>query len=292
MRTAFGFLIILLGLAAFAAYNSYFIVSQIDQAIVLRLGEPVKVVKKPGLNFKLPLIETVTYFDKRILDLDTPVEEVIASDQKRLLVDSFARYKITDPLQFLQTIGDPRFARDQLGPILNSALRQVLGEATLQEVVRDKRDPLMQQIERRVNTEANRFGVDIVDVRIKRADLPPANEQAIYKRMQTERVQEAEEIRAEGREISQRIRATADRQVTVLKANAERDAQKIRGDGDAKRNEIFAKAYGGEAAEFFKFYRSMQAYETGLGADKTRILLSPDSEFFSYFKNPAGSPSP
>jgi len=283
-------LLVLLALVGALAYFSLFIVDQTQQAIVLEFGKTKKVIKDPGLKWKIPFVQTVQYFDKRILDLDTPAQEVIASDEKRLVVDSFARYKIVDPLLFFQTVRDERIARSRLGSILDSSLRRVLGTATLQDVVRDKRKDMMITLTNFVNQEAKSFGIEIIDVRIKRADLPAENSQAIYKRMQSERHREAAEFRARGQEEALRIRAEADRQVTILKAEATRDAQKIRGDGDAKRNEIFANAYGKDAG-FFAFYRSMQAYENGLLADGTKLVISPDSEFFRYFNNPAGGAS-
>jgi len=290
MKTFSAGLLVLLALVGALAYFSLFIVDQTQQAIVLEFGKTKKVIKDPGLKWKIPFVQTVQYFDKRILDLDTPAQEVIASDEKRLVVDSFARYKIVDPLLFFQTVRDERIARSRLGSILDSSLRRVLGTATLQDVVRDKRKDMMITLTNFVNQEAKSFGIEIIDVRIKRADLPAENSQAIYKRMQSERHREAAEFRARGQEEALRIRAEADRQVTILKAEATRDAQKIRGDGDAKRNEIFANAYGKDAG-FFAFYRSMQAYENGLLADGTKLVISPDSEFFRYFNNPAGGAS-
>ena len=290
MRTLAASLVVLLALAGALAYFSFFIVDQTQQAIVLEFGKTKKVIKEPGLKWKIPFVQTVEFFDKRILDLDTPAQEIIASDEKRLVVDSFARYKIVDPLLFFQTVRDERIARSRLGSILDSSLRRVLGSATLQDVVRDKRKAMMKTLTSFVNKEAADFGIEIVDVRIKRADLPAENSQAIYKRMQSERHREAAEFRARGQEMALRIRADADRQVTILKAEATRDAQKIRGDGDAKRNAIFADAYGKDP-DFFAFYRSMQAYEKGLLAEGTRLVISPDSEFFRYFNNPNGGAS-
>ena len=287
MRTLASSLVVLLALAGALAYFSFFIVDQTQQAIVLEFGKTKKVIKDPGLKWKIPFVQTVEYFDKRILDLDTPAQEIIASDEKRLVVDSFARYKIVDPLLFFQTVRDERIARSRLGSILDSSLRRVLGTATLQDVVRDKRKAMMKTLTGFVNKEAKSFGIEIVDVRIKRADLPKENSEAIYKRMQSERHREAAEFRARGQEMALRIRADADRQVTILKAEATRDAQKIRGDGDAKRNAIFSAAYGKDA-DFFAFYRSMQAYEKGLLAEGTRLVISPDSEFFRYFNDPNG----
>jgi membrane protease subunit HflC len=251
------------------AYGSLFTVYQTQQALVVRLGQPVRVVTEPGLNVKIPLIDSVIAIDKRILDLENPAQEVIASDQKRLVVDAFARYKILDALRFYQTVGSVEGANSRLSTLLNSALRRVLGESTLTHVVRDDR-------------EAQAFGIAVVDVRIRRADLPEQNSQAVYERMKTERQREAAEFRAQGSQKSQEIRARADREVTVLVAEATSKAEQIRGEGDAERNRIFAEAYNKDP-DFFAFYRSMQAYETGLKANDTRMLLRPDSDFFRYF---------
>lgn len=282
-----GVVVFLLIVLAVGAYLTLFTVHQTQQALVLQFGEPKRVVTKPGLNWKIPFIQNVDFFDKRILDLDTSPQEVIAADQKRLVVDSFARFRIVDPLLFFQAVRDERIARSRLGAILDASLRRVLGASSFQALVRDDRSGLMDQITMQVNTEAEGFGIKIVDVRIKRADLPEANSQAIYRRMQTERQREAAEIRAQGEEQSRRIRANADRQVTVLKAEATRDSEKLRGQGDAERNAIFANAFSRDA-DFFGFYRSMQAYEAGLNAKDTRLLLSPNTEFFRYFNDPAG----
>ena len=288
MRAFLVFLLVVLGIAAGAAAFSVFIVKQTEQAIVLRFGGPVREIKDPGLYFKVPFADTVEYFDKRILDLDTRPQEVIASDQKRLVVDSFARYRITDPLRFFQTIRDEAFARTRLGPILDSSLRSVLGAAVFEDIVRDDRAELMNRITAQVNRSAQDFGVEIMDVRIKRADLPQANSEAIYSRMQTEREREASEIRAQGEEISRRIRARADRDVTVLTAEATRQSETLRGEGEGERTRILAEAFGKDQ-DFFRFYRSMQAYEEGLRASDTRLVISPDSDFFRYFGDPSGT---
>lgn len=280
-----GFIVVL---TAIVAYLTLFTVHQTQQALVLEFGKPKRVIKEPGLNWKFPFIQNVDFFDKRILEIDTSPQEVIASDQKRLVVDSFARYRIIDPLLFFQSVRDERIARSRLGAILDASLRRVLGAASFEAVVRDQRDDLMKKIASQVNGEAKGFGMKIVDVRIKRADLPEANSQAIYRRMQTERQREAAEIRAQGEEAARRVRANADRQVTVLIAEAKRDGEKLRGEGDAERNNIFNDAFGRDP-DFFGFYRSMQAYEEGLKAKDTRLLLSPNTEFFRYFNDPAGA---
>jgi len=282
-----GLIVVLFALAAIVGYSSVFIVHQNQQALVLRLGEPIRIVTEPGLQFKIPLVDGVVYIDKRILDLENPSQEVIASDQKRLVVDAFARFKISDPLKFYQSLGSVESANSRLTSILNSALRRVLGEATFIQVVRDERELLMSRIREQVNREGSNFGINVVDVRIRRADLPDANSQAVFQRMQTERQREAAEIRAGGNQLAQTIRAKADRDVTVTVAEATSRGEQIRGEGDATRNRIFAEAFEKDR-EFFGFYRSMQAYEQGLKHGDTRLLLSPDSDFFRYFNDPAG----
>ncbi|MGB6347254.1 MAG: protease modulator HflC, partial [Methyloceanibacter sp.] len=288
-RTILTVLVALLGLAAVAAFLTIFTVQQTQQALVLEFGKSKREIKDPGLHYKIPFIQNVEYFDKRILGIDTASQEVIASDKKRLVVDAFARYRITNPLKFFQSVRDERIANARIGAILEASLRRVLGGASFQTVVRDSRDKLMRTILSQVNQESAEFGVEIVDVRIKRVDLPEANMQAIYRRMQTERQREAAEFRAEGEGASRRIRGTADRQVTVIKADATGESERIRGDGDSERNRIYANAYNQDSG-FFGFYRSMQAYETALRGGDTRLLLSPDSQFFRYFNDAAGQP--
>jgi membrane protease subunit HflC len=270
-------------------YSSLFTVYQTQQVIVVRLGQPVKVVTEPGLNFKWPLIDSVIGIDKRILDLENPSQEVIASDQKRLVVDAFARYRIQEPLQFYQTVGTIAGANSQLSILLNAALRRVLGESTLTHVVRDDRAQLMARVREQLDKEARVYGISVIDVRIRRADLPEQNSQAVYQRMQTERQREAAEFRAQGSQRNQEIRARADRDVTVLIADATATAEKTRGEGDAERNRIFAEAFGRDP-DFFSFYRTMQAYEAGLRHGDTRMVLKPDSDFFRYFSDPMGRP--
>ena len=287
-RTALTAALMLLGLLAVAAYLTLFTVHQTQQALVLEFGKPKRLVTQPGLHYKIPFIQNVEFFDKRLLDLDSSPQEVIASDQKRLVVDAFARWRITDPLLFYQAVGDERVARSRLGAVLEASLRRVLGSSNFEAVVRDKRDALMLDITKQVNAEAHGLGITVADVRIKRADLPEANSQAIYRRMQTERQRQAAEIRAQGEEASRRIRANADRQVTVLKAEATGESERIRGAGDSEKNRVFADAFGKDP-DFFSFYRSMQAYEGALKAGDTRLLLSPDSQFFQYFNNAFGA---
>jgi membrane protease subunit HflC len=268
-------------------YSSLFTVPQTRQALVVRLGQPLRVVTQPGLHGKLPLLDNVIYIDKRILDLENSSQEVIASDQKRLVVDAFARYRIHDALRFYQTVSSVDGANSRLSPLLNSALRRVLGEATLTQVVRDERAQLMTRVREQLDREAQQFGVTVVDVRIRRADLPEQNSQAVYKRMQTEREREAQEFRSQGTQRAQEIRARADRDVTVVVADATSKSEQTRGEGDSERNRIFAEAYGKDP-DFFSFYRSMQAYETGLRQGDTRLVIKPDSEFFRYFADPSG----
>jgi membrane protease subunit HflC len=291
MRAGVSGVVALVVLAALAivAYSTVFVVRQTEQALVVRFGEPVRVVTDPGLNFKLPFIDNVISIDKRILDLENPAQEIIASDQKRLVVDAFARYRINDALRFYQSIGSIQAANLQLATLLNSALRRVLGEVTFTNVVRDNRGALMARIREQLDREAEVYGIQVVDVRIRRADLPEQNSQAVYQRMQTERQREAAEFRAEGAQRAQEIRSRADREATIIVAEANQRAEQLRGDGDGERNRIFAEAYGRDA-EFFAFYRSMSAYETGLQARDTRFLLRPDSEFFRFFGDAAGKP--
>jgi modulator of FtsH protease HflC len=282
-----GVLAVLVVAALIVGYSSLFTVYQTQQALVLRLGQPQPPVPNPGLHVKAPFIDTVVYIDKRILDLEAPAQEVIASDQKRLVVDAFARYRINDPLRFYQTLGSKAASDSQLAILLNSALRRVLGEVTFIHVVRDQRAELMSRIRELVDREAAAYGIQVVDVRIRRADLPEQNSQAVYRRMQTERQREAAEFRAQGAQRAQEIRSRADREVTVLVAEATSKSEQIRGEGDGTRNQIFADAYSKDP-DFFSFYRSMQAYDTGLKAGDTRMLLKPDTNFFRYFNSPSG----
>lgn len=277
------FIVIIVG------YSSVFTVAQTEQVLVVRLGEPIRVVSEPGLNFKAPFIDTVISIDKRILDLENLSQEVIASDQKRLVVDAFARYRIKNALRFYQSVGSIQAANIQLTTLLNASLRRVLGEVTFITVVRDQREALMARIRDQLDKEADGYGIQVVDVRIRRADLPEQNSQAVYQRMQTERQREAAEFRAQGGQKAQEIRSKADREATVIIAEANSTAEQTRGAGDAERNRLFAEAYGKDP-DFFAFYRSMTAYETGLKSSDTRFLLRPDSEFFRFFANPSGHP--
>ena len=274
----------IVGVIAVIAFFSIFIVKEVNQSIVLQFGDPKKIITKPGLNFKLPFIQNVVFLDKRILNLDAPPEEVIASDQKRLIVDAFARFQIIDPLKFYISVGNERVARSRLSTIINSRIRSVLGTQRLQTLLSEDRTKQMSLIQEGVNNEAEKFGIKIVDVRIKRADLPQANSNAIFARMQTEREREAKEFRAKGAEMAVTITSTADKKVTVLLADAEKKSEIMKGEGDGQRNKIFADAFGKDP-EFFAFYRAMQAYEKALIGGETSLILSPDSEFFKFFGN-------
>jgi len=278
------FLLPVLVLAGLVTYLSLFTVKEINQAIVLQFGDPKKVIAEPGLQVKIPFIQNVVFIDRRILSLDPAPEEVIASDQKRLIVDAYARFKIVDPLKFYISVGDERVARSRLATIINSRLRSVLGTQSLATLLSEDRAKQMAIIQEGVNAEAKKFGIEIIDVRIKRADLPQANSEAIYKRMQTEREREAKEFRARGAEMAVTITSTADKEVTVLLANAKKQSEIMKGEGDGQRNKIFANAFGKDP-EFFSFYRAMQAYETALIGGDTSLILSPDSDFFKFFGN-------
>jgi modulator of FtsH protease HflC len=271
--------------ALIAILSSLYTVHQTQQALVLQFGEPVDVVTEPGLHAKLPWpFQNVLYVDKRVLMLDLPTEEVIAQDRKRLVVDAYARWRITDPLRFYQTLSDEAVAQVRLQPILGSNVRRILGAQDFASVLSGERGKLMLDIRDGVNAETQNFGIEIVDVRIRRADLPPQNSDAIYRRMQQERVREANEYRAQGEQVSQEIRSKADRDATVILAEAQRQADITRGEGDAEKNRIFADAFSRDA-DFFAFYRSMNAYQASLKGDNTTVILSPDSEFFRYFGN-------
>ena len=280
--------IIILGLLGLIAYLSIFTVFEIKNAIVLQFGDPKRVIMEPGLNFKIPFVQNVVFIDNRILDIDAPPAEVIASDQKRLIVDAYVKFKIIDVLDFYKTLGNENVARSRISAIVNSRIRSVLGERPLAAVLSEDRANLMKEITALVETEVNAFGISIVDVRIKRADLPEANSEAIFRRMQTEREREAKEFRAQGAEIAQRIRSTADKDVTIIKSQAEKKANIIRGEGDGEANRVFAEAFNTDP-EFFAFFRAMQAYSEGLQNSDTTMILSPDSEFFKYFANPDAS---
>ncbi len=267
--------------------SAAFIVPETKSAIVLRFGNPKSVYEEAGLRFKMPIAESVKYFDKRNRELDQPELEIIASNQERLIVDAFARYKIVDPQQFYQTAGDEAGGTRQLTTLMNQTVRRVLGEVSVDDIVSTQRASLMIRIRDLLGDSARRFGVEIIDVKIRRADLPAQNSQAVFQRMITERKQLAQQIRAEGNETAQQIQAQADRQATEIRAMAEEESQKLRGSADGERNAVFAAAYNKDP-EFFAFYRSLLAYEEALQKGDTTILLSPDSEFFRYFNNLEG----
>ena len=273
-------------LLAIVAYSALFTVHQTQQAIVMQFGDPKRVISEPGLNAKLPFIQNVRYYEKRILDLDPPVERVLLADQKPLDVDSFARYEITDPLKFYQTVTFEQSLRDRLGSIINSALRSELGTVNLASILSDQRADIMQQIQEQVNREGERFGINVVDLRIGRTDLPEQVSEAVYARMRSEREREAAEFRAQGREEAQRIRASADREATVIRAEAKRESDIIRGRGEAKRTRVLSEAYG-QDENFFSFYRSMQAYEGSINQGNTQnsylVLSTQDNAFFRMF---------
>jgi membrane protease subunit HflC len=264
--------------------STMFTVDQRQQVLILQFGEPIRIINKPGIKFKVPLLQNAVFFDKRIIDLGISEQEVIASDQKRLIINAFAKYKITDPLKFYTTVGTTQGFANKISGILDSSLRQVIGEVTLSELLTENRSNIMAKIKDVVSTASEIFGVEIVDVRIMRADLPKENSDAIYARMQTEREKEAREIRANGAEEADKIRAAADKERTIILAEAKKKADITRGNGEAESNKIYANSYGRDP-EFADFYRSMSAYKEALNSEKTKMVISPDGEFFKYFGN-------
>jgi len=266
----------------FSLYSTFFIVKETHQAIVLQFGSPKHIYKDAGLHYKIPFIQNVQLIDRRVLEIDAPPEEIIASDQKRVIIDAFAKYIITDPLKFAISVGNERVANSRLGTIINARIRGVVGKDPLESLLSSNRNKIMQQITQQVAEEASDFGMKVIDVRIKRADLPVANSEAIFKRMQTERSREAKEFRAEGAELAQEIKAKADKDVAIILAEARKKSQILRGEGDGQRNKIFADAFGRDP-EFFSFYRAMQSYEKSLQSGQTSLVLSPDSDFFKFF---------
>ena len=269
--------------------SSVFTVDQREQALVLQFGKPIRLASEPGLQFKLPLMQNVIFYPKQILYLEPSAEEVNAADQKRLVVDSYARYRIVDPLQFYQSVGTEAVANTRLASIVNSTLRRIIGNVQLASVVSDKRTEVMRDVRDDVNRQAKAFGIDVIDVRIRRADLPAENSQAIYERMKTERQREAAQFRAEGEREAQKIRAGADRQRVEIVADAQRQAQILRGEGDAESIRVYADAFGRDP-EFYAFYRSLEAYRSALANSDTTLVLSPDSEFFRFFGSETGKP--
>jgi membrane protease subunit HflC len=282
--------LILLGLAAIVLFTSVFIVQQTQYALVLRFGAVRSDIRDPGLHFKIPLVDNVTYFDKRVLDLDLPVQTVLSADRQNLEVDAFTRYRIADPLRFYQAANNIQLANQRLASFTNSALRNVLASASRDAIVRTDRARLMNRIQDDVNRQAQSLGIELIDLRLTRVDLPAANSQAVYQRMRTEREREAADLRANGQQQAQTIRARAEREATIIRAEANRRAEELRGEGDAEKNRILAEAFGQDPG-FFTFYRSMQAYEAGLKPGDTRLVLSPNSDFFRYFNDPNGRQS-
>jgi membrane protease subunit HflC len=279
---------VLLVVAGILAMSSLFIVDQTEEALVLQFGDPRRVIREPGLKVKRPFIENVIFYENRLLDFEPPPEEVIVSDQKRLVVDTYTRYRITNPLLFYQTVNSEAAVRARLSAMVNGSLRRVLGNVTLSALLSHERSAIMRQIRDEVTAQGKSFGIDVIDVRIRRADLPEENSQAIFARMQSERQQQAAQYRAEGAEAAQSVRANAERERTVILAEAQRDAQRVRGDGDAESIRVYAAAYG-QDKEFFAFWRSMQAYRDALNGRTTSFLLTPDTSFFRFFENSAGA---
>ena len=282
-----GIVVVVVG---FGLFGSMFTVHQTQQALVLELGKYKRTITEPGLKFKIPLLQNIVYYERRVLEVDPPKEQVILSDQKRIDVDAYLRYRISDPLKFFQTVRDERVAASRLGNVVNSTLREVLGNRSLLTVLSKDRDEIMSEIKSKVNKVAGPLGITIVDVRIRRADLPEQAAQAVFARMRSEREREAREARAQGFEKGQRIRASADRERTVLIAEAEKESEITRGAGDKLSYRIAADAYS-QDPEFYRFYRSMQAYRNALQGDDTTMVLSPDSEFFRYFSSIGKSPA-
>jgi len=290
-RNWFGLIGFLIVVGIVVAYGSIFIVNQTEQALVLQFGEPKRVIRDPGLKFKFPFVQNIVFFDRRLLDYAPPAEEIVAADKKRIVVDTYARFRIVDPLRFYQTVGTELGVRNRLGALMSASLRRVVGNVTLASIISPERAKIMQDITTEVASEAKEFGINVVDVRIRHADLPEENSQAIYDRMKTERQREAKELRAQGAEVAQRIRSRADREKVVILAEARRQAQITRGEGDAQSVKIYADAFGKDP-KFFALYRSLQAYRESLGGDDTTMVLSPDSEFFEFLKGISGVTGP
>jgi membrane protease subunit HflC len=279
-----GVLVLIVGVIASSAL---FTVSQTEQALVMQFGKPKSTIREPGLNVKIPFIQNVVYFDNRVLNLDPPAGQVILADQKRINVDAFARYRITDPLRFFQALRTETAFRDQVGRILNSSVRNSMARNSLIELLSEKRNDIMSQIKARVAAETKDYGIEIVDVRIGRTDLPPEISQNVYNRMRSERVKEANQLRADGGKAKLTIESQADRKRTVIIAEAERLSQILRGEGDAMRNQVLGEAYS-QDPEFFAFYRSMTAYREALAGGDTNLVLSPNSDFFRFFGDQTG----
>jgi membrane protease subunit HflC len=280
-------LVILAGVLLVVLYASTFVVQQTEQALVLQFGRVRSVIASPGLYFKLPFVENVVILEKRVLDLDLPVQTLLSADRQNLEVDAFARFRIEDPLRFYQAVNNLTLANQRMTSFVNSSMRNVLASASRDAIVRTQRAALMNQIQDDVSERAKNIGIEIIDLRLTRVDLPAANSQAVYQRMQTERQREAADLRANGQQLAQAIRAKAEREATVIRAEATRQSETLRGQGDGEKNRILAEAFNRDP-NFFAFYRSMQAYEAGLKPDETRLLLSPNSEFLRYFRDPSG----
>lgn len=284
-----GVVVIALGIVL---VNSLFVVTQTQQALVLRLGEARRQIQEPGLNLKVPFIEDAVYYERRALDVDPPKQQVILSDQKRLDVDMYARYRIVQPLLFYQAVRTERDARARLSSIINSTMRRVLGSATLFDVLSERRVGIMSDIRSNVNEAASRLGIELIEVRVRRADFPEAVRDTTYNRMKSEREREAREFRAQGFEQAQKIRADAEKQRVIIVAEAQKQAETLRGQGDGDAIKIYADAFGKDP-EFFAFYRSMQAYRTAITEDgSTTMVLSPDSDFFRFFNSASGTRTP
>ena len=273
--------VVVVGFAAVIVYSSLFTVNQTQQALVLQLGNPKRAIVEPGLNFKMPFIQNVEYYDSRILDLDPPQQQILLADQKRINVDAFARWKITDALEFRKRAVTFANFRQIFGNRLNSAVRGEMAKVSLADLLSDTRVEVMGLITNQMRSQAAEFGVEVIDVRVGRTDLPVETSQAVYNRMRSDRVKEAAQLRAEGEEIKAKIQAEADRERTVILAEANRQGQILRGEGEATRNAVLAEAFGRDA-EFFAFYRSMEAYRDSLSSGTT-MVLSPDSDFFRFF---------
>ena len=276
--------LILLTALAIVLQSSLFTVDQRQQVLILQFGEPIRVINSPGIKFKLPFIQNTVFFEKRIIDLSLPEQEVIASDQKRLIINAYTKFQITDPLKFYTTVGSSFGLSNKLSGILDSSLRQVIGEVNLNELLTENRGDIMKKIKEAVGNSSKIFGINIIDVRIMRADLPKENSDAIYARMQTEREKEAREIRAKGAEEADKIRAEANKQKTIILAEAKKNADIVRGNGESQANKIYASSLGKDP-EFADFYRSMSAYKIALGNNNTKMIISQDNNFFKYFNN-------
>ena len=277
-------ILIITTLALIIFQSSFFTVDQRQQVLILQFGEPIRAIDTPGIKFKMPFIQNAIIFEKRIIDLSLPEQEVIASDQKRLIINAFTKFQIIDPLKFYTTVGSSYGLSSKLSGILDSSLRQVIGEVTLNELLTENRGNIMKKIKDAVGSSSEIFGIKIIDVRIMRADLPKENSDAIYARMQTEREKEAREIRAKGAEEADKIRAEANKEKTIIIAEAKKNSDIVRGNGESESNKIYANSFGRDP-EFADFYRSMSAYKTAFSNDKTKMIISPDSDFFKYFNN-------